>query len=123
MHTIRLRYPWTRQARSGESCRIDVPEPMEFASNIDEATYSRRFNRPTGLEEGDRVWLRISSWQGTLTSLRLNETEQSIAGTHIELDITEQMKLHNLIEIALSPSDTNQARLDGEVTIEIRRDR
>ncbi|TWU26337.1 hypothetical protein Pla52o_01900 [Novipirellula galeiformis] len=125
MHTIRLRYPWSKQLHDGESDarRVNVPERDEDLSSAEQrhsTTYTRHFNRPTGIESGDRVALRITNWQGQLTSIRLNGKEQPTGPPPLEIELTEQWDLHNQIELQLDPSGGVPVRLDGEVTLEIR---
>ena len=129
MHTIRLRYPWTKQRHQDEAVvaesaatRVNVPERDEDIDAADQpqtATYSRNFNRPTGIESDDRVWLRITSWHGKLTSLRINGIQQPTGRPPLEIELSDQWALYNKIEIQLDPSDGHPVRLDGDVTLEI----
>ncbi|WP_345683359.1 hypothetical protein [Novipirellula caenicola] len=124
MHTIRLRYPWTKQQHSdsAEATRVNVPERDEDVDATESprpTTYTRNFNRPTGIESNDRVWLRVTSWQGKLASLRINAIPQPIGTPPLEIELSDQWSLHNKIEIQLDPVDGHPVRLDGEVTLEI----
>ncbi|EMI17846.1 hypothetical protein RMSM_05199 [Rhodopirellula maiorica SM1] len=124
MHTIRLRYPWTKQRHQDESdaSRVNVPERDEDVADDESpcaTTYTRNFNRPTGIESDDRVWLRITRWQGTLVSLRINGQPQPIGTPPLEIELSKQWAPHNQIEIQIDPAGGNPVRFDGDVTLEI----
>ncbi len=124
MHTIRLRYPWTKQRHQDgtDATRVNVPERDEDVARAESpaaTTYTRNFNRPTGIESDDRVRLRITSWQGKLASLRINGQPQSAGTPPLEIELTDQWALHNKIEIQIDPIGGDPVRLDGDVTLEI----
>ncbi|GAA4449811.1 hypothetical protein [Novipirellula rosea] len=124
MHTIRLRYPWTKQRHQEDTgaTRVNVPERDEdvlAAESPVATTYTRNFNRPTGIESDDRVWLRITSWQGKLASLRINGQPQPTGTPPLEIELSDQWALHNKIEIQIDPVDGDPVRFDGDVTLEI----
>lgn len=123
MHVIRLRKPWDRtDAPSAQRRRIDVPEPIdadEARSAVSTATYQRRFNRPTGLQPGTRVAMRITDWSGELQSLSLNGRELPVGPAPLEVDLSDQLQPHNRLELSLSPDSDAAPRLSGEVTLVI----
>ena len=86
-HVIRLRGPWKSQP------------PADGRGQVQ---FTRHFNRPTGLDGGERVWLVIESLPG-LVSVRLNGV---VVGTSppcpARLEITEllQPRSELVIEVA-----------------------
>ncbi|NNE00659.1 MAG: hypothetical protein HKN47_25365 [Pirellulaceae bacterium] len=125
-HVIRLRRPWTRCVAGGsESTKIDVPEIDAAQSVISRSTattpsadviYQRRFNRPSGLDADSQVQLRIETWQGNLVSVHLNDVPLDLANN---IDITSQVRDHNLLSIQLAPRDDQLPRLTGPVNLAI----
>lgn len=76
MHTIRLRAAWT----------------------IDDGRGVRRFNRPTGLDSGQRVWL---AWDGSANDAWLNE-ERLDKYQHCgpsRFDVTERLAPSNVLTL------------------------
>lgn len=77
MHVIRLRAAWTHEG-GGVSVR--------------------RFNKPTGLDGGERVWL---VWDGAVESAELNGEPLDVTPTRH--DVTDRLRLAN--EMRLVGSD------------------
>ena len=136
MHRIRLRYPWTKQPKSTDEFEPDtiepqsvqVPEPASDvqASSTGEFVYSRKFNRPTGLDNTSRLSLSVSAWEGKLLSVTLNQSPLDItsaeANHSLTITIDHDLPSHNEIEIVLVGEDQTAARLSGEVQLEINDD-
>jgi hypothetical protein len=87
MHVIRLRAAWTHEG-GGVSVR--------------------RFNKPTGLEGGERVWL---VWDGAVEAAELNgEPLRSDAGRH---DVTDRLRLANEMRlVGVSEGVRESSRLE-----------
>ena len=131
MHTIRLRRPWTKhfvdsdEGAVGEATvqRVDVPEQGPADRNhevtLRSFRYQRNFNRPTGLSETTKVYLRVTTWEGALVSLRVNEEPCHVQGDSIEVDITDRLGPSNQLELILRDTENQPALLCGEVTLEI----
>ena len=99
-HTIRLRDPWQCQ-RSSET-----------------ALYRRRFGRPTGLEQGERVYLVIER-AGGMGRVTLNGVPLDFGasdGSGLQQDVTALLNERNELTIAVVPSHG----VLGEVRVEIR---
>ena len=155
MHTIRLRGPWSVEPLqrfvlqpdgSYSETEHDLPSPMgrvtmpadwsalfgaEFLGRV---RYRRTFNKPTGLESGERVVLVIEParseacvmWKGdVLGSVYSGEP----AG---RFDITDRLEDHNAVEICVDHPSLDRMRgtvgdpaqlppggLVGEVRLEI----
>ena len=129
VHKIRLRRPWLRTVdepkQSGD--RVDVPDPghLELREGS-RLIYRRAFNRPTGLEIGDKVWLSIDSYSGRSIRVLLNDQSvfQSDTREPIRIDLTTDLEAANRLEIRLAGSmeedtQTISAGLDGEVSLQI----
>jgi hypothetical protein len=119
MHIIRLRSPW-KSACEADVCfqRCDVPDLNEHLGRV---VYQRSFNRPTGLANHQRVWLMVHRWDGRLESLRVNGRAFSVrAGEEsCRVDITDQLQLHNQIELTLTANAEVSPRLIGPVELGI----
>lgn len=123
MHVIRLRKPWEKESGSGGVLqRVDVPDLEEQAvTDFTSVTrYRRRFNSPTRLRNA-RVRLRVSGWQGQLVSLRVNQSPIPVSEDvrHVDAEVTQLLRPHNEVEIALSGSGSVAACLNGEVSLAI----
>ena len=123
MHVIRLRKPWTKTVDgSAKGLRVDVPElasvDLEMSGQV--ARYERNFNRPSGLADS-RVYLRITGWQGKLTSLSVNQKIVSLGVdcSQIDLEITSLLESHNQLSVTLCGTPAQPPRLSGEVTLAI----
>jgi hypothetical protein len=83
MHVIRLRAAWTHEG-GGVSVR--------------------RFNKPTGLERGERVWL---VWDGAVEAAELNgePLEVSPNPAPTRHDVTERLRLANEMRLVGSCRD------------------
>jgi hypothetical protein len=149
MHTIRLRGPWSlepveryvlRPGGGYERSRVELPSAAKMTMPADwgavlgtgflgQVRYRRSFQKPTGLESGERVWLVVETARSrgvvSLCRKRLGEA----AG---RFDITELLEDHNQLEIlvehpavdasgvANDDNDTNSiGGLVGEVRLEI----
>jgi hypothetical protein len=156
-HVIRLRGPWeltplvrlTPVDRRPESSASRLPSggktpvPGDWSGHLGDAFYGtvrylRRFNSPTHLDLGERVWLVCEAIdpRGTAT---LNEqpifAAQNPAGPCAQ-DITDLLRARNrlAIDIELTPEDDRPEALrradrrgragglPGEVRLEIRRE-
>jgi hypothetical protein len=111
-HTIRLRDPWDATHQADGMVR-----------------FSRHFNRPTGLDGGDRVWLVIEGAAPPLAvslnghhvgqASRLPAHIAATSGRESHYEITPLLQPRNKLEIDLpaSPSDAPSAL--GLVRLEI----
>jgi len=151
MHIIRLRGPWELEPVSrlvlrpdGAHCSTssDLPSATRVKMPADwgevlgrhffgRVRYRRTFQKPTGLESGERVWLVVEPPRShgvvELNHKRLGE----VCGQSARFDITEQLLGSNLLDIWVShppldvrgtPSDdgdTPPGGLVGEVRLEI----
>lgn len=139
MHSIRLRGPWEFSIRGTQiTGRIVFPCSWpEMIAAVSDAKPTavflaeplavmlvRRFNKPTGLEEGNRVALLLRHCSPSVTA-QLNGSpltlrEQS-AGSH-QADVTSLLGQRNELAVALEPP--SPAPLDSiapilEATLEI----
>lgn len=87
MHVIRLRSAWREQG----GCWV------------------RRFNKPTGLEGGDRVWL---AWDGEFEGAELNGT--LLHSGNNRHDVTELLEQRNVLELTGEESALYSTRLEIE---------
>ncbi|TWU42044.1 hypothetical protein [Novipirellula artificiosorum] len=121
MHSIRLRYPWTKQFQgSSDVFRVNVPEPIGPASTgvkSREALYIRTFNCPTGIVENTSVKLCISNWIGRLSSLTLNGSPLAISEPPLEVEIAAVLQSHNRLVLELKPTNGEGLGLCGDVTL------
>ena len=155
MHVIRLRGPWqyeplarTLLLADGSTCAEpgDLPPPGEVKMPADwgdtlggyfrgRVRYSRKFNRPTGIEQGDRLFLRIQQVDA-FGSAALNEHplgEIPSGGNPQRFEVTRLLQPFNqlVIEVELPRSTADSAPLPrpkrddlpgglvGEVRLEI----
>lgn len=123
MHSIRLRKPWTRTT-GGVTQTAEVPDqqPLGCSDNpAVDATYSRKFNTPTGLSNQTKVHLRISDWRGRLSALSINgrcfDVDDTVAPAMV--DITGALSMHNEVVIGLLGTDGVRPCLCGEVDLAI----
>jgi hypothetical protein len=149
MHTIRLRGPWQVEAverfskrndglydrspvDSPGEVRMTMPADWSAALGADffgRVRYRRIFQKPTGLESGERVFLVVERPRsGGVVELN----RKRIGDTPLRIDITESLSEHNHLEIVVEhpaldageianeDSDLNSAGgLVGEVRLEI----
>jgi glycosyl hydrolase family 2 len=110
MHVIRLRAPWDA-------------EWLQEASGAVRCT--RHFNRPTGIEGGDRVWLVIEGLNCS-AAVSLNDipvgraSRLPIGEPPARFDITPHLQPRNRIAIDLAdPTGDDPLASLGEVRLEI----
>ena len=98
-HSIRLRGPWEWTAAGVKPVRTTLPHTSKLPG-----TLSRRFNAPTGLEDGTRAVLRIADVPlGTCFSL--NGTNLPPAGPDaFSADITKLLVGPCRLDVAM-PAD------------------
>ncbi len=141
MHVIRLRKPWSKTVDGRpEVHRVDVPDvahesiesegfPGQKEGDVGQrvagpspcrAEYRRRFNRPSGLVR-QRVFLRISAWQGQLESLQLNGVEIPVCpgDESIEANVESLLEGHNELIVNLLGDPQTPPILTGEVVLAI----
>ncbi|MEX0939089.1 MAG: hypothetical protein WDZ59_14595 [Pirellulales bacterium] len=120
MHTIRLRGPWQYEiGEPSEAVRhLSQPSrhrsgrltlPGSWSETAGEETSGplvlrRRFGCPTGIRDGERVWLMIEPGDRP-AELRLNGhlLARLIPGTPARHDITARLAHRNELEVSLSP--------------------
>lgn len=93
--------------------------------------YRRAFNRPTGLEIGDKVWLSIESYSAGSICVLLNKQSvfQADTAQPVRVDLASRLEPSNQLEIQLAGSVMTEAvmteavmteaGLDGEVSLQI----
>jgi hypothetical protein len=149
MHPIRLRGPWkleplARFIPDGDGAYLtstdELPPPATATMPADwsasfgpafcgRVRYRRTFQKPTGLDSGERVWLVVEAPRSS-GSVRLND--QSLGKVACDkaagwFDITAQLQEHNRLEIIVDhpPKDVQTVDaaepggLVGEVRLEI----
>jgi hypothetical protein len=107
VHTIRLRDPWDVEPAAGGLRR-----------------HRRFFNKPTGLEAGDRVWIVVEGAVG-FVELTLNGSPPPHTGEQGSgedsasraYDVTALLNLRNELVIVTSDAPSSSR---GEVRLEIR---
>jgi hypothetical protein len=151
MHTIRLRGPWQlepieqyvrrpdgRYERStgGLPLSARATMPVDWSESLGpdflgRVRYRRTFQKPTGLDRGERVWLVIepprSHAEVELNRKRLGEV--CWGGPPARYDITDQLEDHNRLAIIVthpaldesgSADDDSQSNLPGGLIGEVR---
>jgi len=106
IHTIRLHAAWKRM----DECDHASPDNQERSVSLPDAsladcaasmaTYQRRFNRPTGLNDSVSVHLH-SSLLSLATAIKLNG-ESLGAPFDPFIDLSTRLEAHNLIEIVIA---------------------
>lgn len=127
-HVIRLRGPWELApvGSSAPARRVDVPSDWKLALGADfagKARYTRYFNRPTGLEAHERVWLCCEGARER-GEIALNGRNLASITTErgAEIDITDLLALRNELAIEVSSAAANlPGGLTGEVWLEVRK--
>jgi hypothetical protein len=154
MHTIRLRGPWQLEPLEGYIHRVgghyassteDLPAPARATMPADwsewcgrdflgRVRYRRTFQKPTGLDNGERVWLVIEPPRSHGTVLLGDESlgELRWGEPAARYDITERLEDHNRLEIIVAhpaldaagmadddSGTTTAGGLVGEVRLEI----
>ena len=116
MHTIRLRGPWQKVLLGdAQPTRVTIPETGPGSSPG--ASYKRKFNCPTGIENAT-VYLAIDGWRGRLNALALNDKQLPITVAPLKIDVTNHLQSQNTLTIHLS-SDDEPSTLSGEVSLRI----
>src|SRR5687768_17037492 len=116
MHTIRLRGPWLvepveryvlragggyERSTTNLQAAAKMTMPADWAAVLGASffglvRYQRTFQKPTGLESGERVWLVVEAPRSR-GSVELNGMQLGEAGGRF--DITEYLEDHNRLEI------------------------
>lgn len=114
LHIIRLRGPWKCERVAGGAAAGPQPSGR--------VRYARRFNLPTNLEPGERVWLVCQGLDGQ-TELALNGRR---LGTLVgpsppeRFDITDRLAPHNTLAIDTErDGDLGPGTFPGDVWLEI----
>lgn len=121
-HRIRLRGPWEFQWQSQErpgsanvpNGTIHLPATWNDAFGITTGALrlTRSFNRPTGIDDGERVWLELDPSRPSsvvFNGRSLGRVESGIA----RFDITERLAMHSRIELDID--GTVQADCDRPI--------
>lgn len=119
MHLMRLRSPWQKNVGVAAFERVELPDQGDEVTK--QATYRRRFNRPTGLEPDQSVWLIIHKWSGSLESVSVNGqlVPPDESGDETRFEITSMLQLHNELELILMANNGEPPRLIGPVELGI----
>lgn len=97
-----------------EPHRIRLRDPWDVSPTDDGGTVRRRaFNKPTGLEPGDIVWLVIDD-PLEVTMVAVNESVMFSPPCAVAVDITSVLRARNVVELRLKPGGSC-----GEVRLEI----
>ncbi len=97
-HVIRLRHPWNKEDAEDGTTR-----------------WQRKFNRPTGLSERERVWLVLSFSQPT-EAVTVNGRPLEAPG--LEWDVTEKLDDYNEIVIVTSSTSDRSTAHDDSTVVE-----
>ena len=127
MHTIGLKYPWEKKiAGESESTRVDVPEPAAIddttatsGQGVMRASYTRFFNRPTGLDDASSVLLGIGECDGQIESVSLNHETVDMTGPNSQVEITHRLRQRNELVINIASTVDEPCRLRGRVELAI----
>lgn len=123
MHTIRLKRPWLRErqvdGQESSAQRVDAPDDSPLLDGVGVTTYRRKFNRPTGLDQGDEVFLSIESWTGGSMEVRLNGEELPAVGSAINVGVMSLLQPHNELVVRITDAGETQGRITGEVALRI----
>jgi len=118
-HTIRLRGPcklrWIRGGTQQAEVRVQIPceivhdlFKVTANSETDVFVLRRTFNKPTGLDTGQRVTLEFSNFAGAYRLLLNHESDQAIVaaiegdaqtGDAQTVDVTESLLDANCLEV------------------------
>jgi hypothetical protein len=131
MHTIRLRGPWQlepleRYIRRGDgryerasvglppSARATMPADWSQSFGADFlgcVRYQRIFQKPTGLDRGERVWLVVEAPRshGVVELNRKRLGKVRWGGGPARFDITGELVDHNHLEIVVSHPTLDEA--------------
>lgn len=121
-YRIRLRGPWevTLIERDGTA------EPLRFAyipaewrelfgDRAGTAVFRRRFNRPTGLEESDEIWIVFPAVPGEV-SFEINGRALSpceLTPERRAYDVTAELQEFNLMEVQVKDDPASHAGRPG----------
>ncbi|MGC1272305.1 MAG: hypothetical protein WBC44_01255 [Planctomycetaceae bacterium] len=110
LHRIRLRGPWdfewssppsdTATNDSNGTLRLPTTWNDAFGGSNGTVRLSRRFNRPTGIDDGERVWIELDVSRPSLVSfneMRVGRIEPGIA----RFDVTDRVTIHNRIALEI----------------------
>jgi hypothetical protein len=108
-HVIRLRAPWEIEP---------LPEPPGLLR------CTRHFNRPTGLESGERVWLVLPSLASPGTIVLNGDPLEPTPGLpadggSVRCEITSRLTARNKVEIQLAANTDTALALLEQVRLEI----
>jgi beta-galactosidase/beta-glucuronidase len=128
MHTIRLHGPWDFQPLGAAddlslAGRIVIPADWSESLGADfrgRVRYTRHFHRPTGLDEGQRVYLSIDGVvRSGIVSLN-GETLGAVEATGgpFRFDVTDRLALRNALVIEVESLE-QPGGLTGGVRLEI----
>ena len=129
VHRIRLRHPWTLEhsTRSDLASRSDLGSHDTSSGDVSEnatspshqITFTRRFNRPTGLTAEDRLGIEVIDPAGQLVSIELNNRTLRFDSTAepICVDLGDTIEDHNELRIVLRRDDSSPEL--GEVNLRI----
>ena len=151
MHTIRLRGPWHVEpvARfllqpdgTYQSTPDDLPPaarvtmPADWAgvcggNFLGRVRYHRIFQKPTGLDSGERVFLVVEAPRsfGVVELNRKRLGESTVGDAPLRVEITALLQDHNQLEIVVdhpsldaagAPNDDGETRLPGGLVGEVR---
>ncbi|WP_437193077.1 hypothetical protein [Planctomicrobium sp. SH527] len=115
-YRIRLQGPWQVVLPDGDvSDRREISVPCDWLTSVGSlsgmALFYRRFNRPTNIEERDRVLIRLPDQVGVVTRCELNQQPVECESDNPCLfDVTAQLKLNNEVMFAIefTPTPENQ---------------
>jgi len=121
-HTIRLRGAWEYRVLEAEEGsagyhRIDLHDLTRLHSLVGTLELVRHFNKPTGLQDGDRVELVIGP-SATVKAIDLNGRSLARTSGELRFDITTQLQPHNILRIVIDTEKRRNTQLD-EVRLEI----
>lgn len=125
VHRIRLRGPWEFVWSASEDGTFhERSGTLSFPATWHEVPgdrrgvvrFSRRFNRPTGIDHGERVWLEVSV--SRLSSVSLNEQPLGVVRTGVvRFDVTDRLVLHCKVELEIDRTSNTDDDLIAEVAL------
>lgn len=124
-HVIRLRGPWEYEVLANEGATGIVQMPCNLAEIVETefrgtVRFSRRFNRPTGLDEATRVWLVLEDdFEPQVTLNGQTLVPPATQNVPTRLDITSRLQSHNILVLETSLDQNPRPLQIGHVRIEI----
>lgn len=122
MHRIRLRGPWDvlwlKTSGSEEptpmsgALRMPVSWNAAFGRRAGRVRLTRHFNRPTGIDDGERVWLEIAIGVPAHVAMNGLPLGEVVAGT-VRFDVTDRLEEYGRVEIEFDRPEYS----DGEQPI------